>query len=112
MKKYEELTMYDKIDFFTEVLGYDRKRVMISLSHTRSLFNNPDVRTKLNCKKYPTEKEIQDMVFDTLIRGNIFNCSSLKEVYEWVYELNLKIKKYDEKIASTFDDFFNSVAWN
>ena len=99
MKKYEELTMYDKIDFFTDVLGYDRKRVTTSLSHTRNLFSNPNVKAKLNYKKRPTEEELQEMVFDTLIYGNIFNCSNLKDVYEWVYGLELKIKKYNEKIA-------------
>lgn len=105
MKKYEELKVYDKIDFLTKILGYDRKRVTSFIHDIRSLFNNPNVKAKLQCKKYPTNEELLDMIFDTLICNNVFNSSnfSFKEVYEWIYKLDLRIKKYDEEKNSFFE---------
>ena len=39
------------------------------------------------------------MVFDTLIYNETVDHSNLKGVYEWVYGLDLKIKKYNRKVA-------------
>lgn len=103
MKKYEELKVYDKIDFFTKILGYDRKRVTSFIHDVRSLFNNSNVKAQLKCEKYPTNEELLNMIFDTLIGDNLFNCSNFKEVYELIYELNLRIKKYDEEKNSFFE---------
>lgn len=99
MKKYEELTISDKVNFLTRVLGINKKTITNFLSNAYSLFNNPNVKAQLKCEKYPSLEELQNMVFDTLIYNETVDHSDLKGVYEWIYELDLKIQKYDEEIA-------------
>lgn len=99
MKKYEELTAYDKVDFLTEVLGFNEKKVTDFLSNVYHLFNNPNIEAQLKCEKYPSLEELQNMVFDTLIYNETVDHSNLKGIYEWVYGLESKIQKYNKKVA-------------
>lgn len=99
MKKYEELTAYDKVDFLTKVLDFDEKRVTDFLSNVYSLFNNPNTEVQLKCEKYPSLEELQNMIFDTLIYNESFDHPNLKSVYDWVCGLELKIKEYNKKVA-------------
>ena len=86
MKKYEELTISDKVDFLTRVLGINEKRITDFLSYAYSLFNNPNTKAQLKCEKYPSLEELQNMVFDTLVYNDeIINHSNLKELYEWMH---------------------------
>ena len=104
MENYENLSMSDKIDFLTSVMRFKEENVNTFITNIYKFFNNYDNKAKLKCEKYPSVTELLEMAFDTLIADET-PYSSLKEAYNAIKDIEIRIKNYSKKLRNTWQDF-------
>lgn len=100
MKNYESLDTNEKIDFLTSVMRFKEENVNTFISNVYKFFNNYDNKAKLKCEKYPSITELLEMAFDTLVADET-PFSSLKEAYNDIRDIEIRIKNYNKKLRNT-----------